>query len=553
MQSVINLLASNQLVLLFIVIGVGYFIGNIKILGFKLGVAAVLFVGIAFGAIDQRLALPEYIYVIGLVMFVYAIGLQAGPGFFASFHKRGLRFSIIAALLLAGGAMVAVILGKLMGLSAPSIVGMFCGALTNTPALAATVETVKNLSPGLPPHLVELYLNSPVVTYGLAYPFGVFGVIFWFFLFTKTLKINFAKEKVEYLKEAGSEEIHSRTYRVTNPAVIGKTVEQALTILGHPGFALSRIKKGKKIEIVAPETILAVQDLIVAVGPADTLEKAAILFGEVTREHIEERRDDTSYRRYFVSNKEVAGKTVRELHLSKQFDGSITRLQRGDVDFVPSPDTMLEMGDRVLVVSPRAEVDKVAKFFGDSVRAISETDFLSLSLGIVLGVFIGMIPFPLPKGMSFKLGFAGGPLLVGLILGRLERTGPILWSMPFNANLVLRQIGLVFFLAGIGTKAGFGFQDVFKTGGLGLIIAGAMVTTCLAVATILIGYKFLKLPMSAVMGLMSGMQTQPACLAYANQLSQNDLPNLWYATVYPASMIAKILLAQIIVTALLML
>jgi len=553
MQSFINILAENPLVLLFTIIGLGYLIGNIKIFGLKLGVAAVLFVGISFGAIDKRLALPEYIYIIGLVLFVYAIGLQAGPGFFASFHKRGLRFSLIAGVILALGAIVAVILGKLLGLSGPSIAGLFCGALTNTPALAATVETIKNLAPGLPPNLADLYVRSPVVTYGLAYPFGVFGVILWFYVFTKLFKVNFVKEKSERLKEFGSDTILSRTYRVTNPAVIGKPVEQVLTVLGHPGFVLSRIKRGKEIKIVSPGTILEASDFIVAVGPVSAQEKASILFGEETKEQIEEKRDDTSYRRFFVSNKSVVGKTISELQLRREFDGNITRLQRGDVDFVPTDDTILEMGDRVLVVSPREQVERVARFFGDSVQAISETDYLSLSLGIVLGVFVGMIPLPLPHGMSFKLGFAGGPLLVGLILGRLERTGPVFWSIPLNANLVLRQIGLVFFLSAIGTKAGFGFGEIFKTGGWGLILAAAGVTTFVTVATIIAGYRFLKLPMAGVMGMMSGMQTQPACLAYANQQAQNDLPNLWYATVYPASMIAKILLAQIIVTVLFML
>lgn len=553
MKSAIDLLAANPLVLLFTVIGLGYFLGNIKVFGFKLGVAAVLFVGIVFGAIDQRLALPEYIYVIGLVLFVYAIGLQAGPGFFASFQKRGLRTSIVAALILGLGAIVAVVLGKLMGLSGPSIAGTFCGALTNTPALAATVETIKNLSPGLPPNLVGLYMQSPVVTYGLAYPFGVFGVIFWFFILTKLFKVDFTKEKSEYLKEAGSDQILSRTYRITNPAIVGKTVDKALHFLGHPGFVLSRIKKGNNIDMVTDDAVLSFGDLVVAVGTSENLEKAAVLFGEETNERVEEKRDETSYRRYYISSKAVAGKTISELQMRKRFDGTITRLRRGDVDFVPSPETILEMGDRVLVVSPINQIERIKTFLGDSVKAISETDYLSLSLGIVLGVFVGMIPLPLPNSMTFKLGFAGGPLIVGIILGRLERTGPIQWGLPFAANLVLRQIGLVFFLAAIGTKAGFGFSETFRTGGWGALAIGAVITSFVVVTTILIGYKYLKLPMSAVMGMMSGMQTQPACLAYANQQTQNDLPNLWYATVYPASMIAKIILAQIIVTTLLML
>jgi len=551
MSAAIDLLVENHLLLLFTIIGLGYLLGTIKIFGFQLGVAAVLFVGIAFGAIDKRLALPEHIYVIGLVLFVYAIGLQSGPGFFAAFKRRGFRINLIAVLLLGLGAISAALIGKVTGLSAPVIAGLFCGSLTNTPALAATVETIKHLSTKISPELVELYTNSPVVTFGLAYPFGVLGVILWFFVFTKIFKIDFKKEEQERRKELGDDNISSNTYRVINPAVIGKTIDEAMKILGDPGFVLSRIKKKEKIAIVNPETVLETNDLIVAVSTEKSLQKARVLFGEQSNEHLTERRDGISYRRIFVSSPAVVGKTIRELNLEKQFEATITRLRRGDVDFVPSSNTTLELGDRIRVVTREDNLKRVTEFFGDSIKALSETDFLSLSLGIVLGVFVGMIPFSLPNGMTFKLGFAGGPLIVALILGRLHHTGPITWGMPFNANLVLRQIGLVFFLAGIGSKAGGGLGATFQNDGWLLIASGALITTAVAVATILIGYKFLKLPMSAVMGMMSGMQTQPACLAFANQQAQNELPNIWYATVYPASMVAKIMLAQILVSMLL--
>jgi putative transport protein len=551
MSSAIELFVENHLLLLFTIIGLGYLLGTIKIFGFQLGVAAVLFVGIAFGAIDKRLALPEYVYVIGLVLFVYAIGLQSGPGFFAAFKKRGLRINLIAVSLLGIGAIGATLLGKLYGLPAPVIAGLYCGALTNTPALAATVETVKHLSTNISPELLELYTNSPVVTYGLAYPFGVLGVILWLFVFTKIFKIDFKQEEQERRKEFGVDAILSRTYRVLNPAIIGKTVDEALKVLGNVGFVPSRIKQGEKISIVAPEIILNKNDQIVAVGTDEALQKARILFGEQSNEDLTGHHGGISYRRIFVSNPSVVGHMIRDLDLERKFEATITRLRRGDVDFVPSPDTILEVGDRIRVVTRGENIARVTEFFGDSIKALSETDFLSLSLGIVLGVFVGMIPFPLPSGMTFKLGFAGGPLIVALVLGRLHHTGPITWGMPFNANLLLRQIGLVFFLAGIGSKAGGGLGATFQNGGWLLIASGALITTAVTVATILIGYKFLKLPMSAVMGMMSGMQTQPACLAFANQQAQNELPNVWYATVYPASMVAKIMLAQIIVSLLL--
>lgn len=550
MHPIIDFYAENQLLLLFTVIGLGYLLGQAKIFGFSLGVSAVLFVGIAFGALDKRLGLPEHVYIIGMVLFVYTIGLQAGPSFFSSFQKRGMRTNGIASLLLVVGGVITILFWKLLGLSAPSAAGLFCGALTSTPALAATVETVKTFSMNLPRDVADLNANIPVVTYGLAYPFGVLGIMLWFFVFTKLFKVDFAKEEAARLKEAGSDTIVSRTYKITNPAIIGKTVADSLKILGQPAFALSRIKKGDVIEIVTPDTILAEGHQIVAVGTLEALERARILFGEEASIHLPLDNTGIDFRRIFVSHPAVVGKRIHDLNLEKQFGATITRLRRGDVDFVPSPDTFLEMGDRIRVVTKQENLDRITKYFGDSMKAISETDFLSISFGIVLGVMVGMVPLPLPHGMYFKLGFAGGPLIVALVLGRLERSGRIIWALPFNANLALRQIGLVFFLAGIGTKAGYGFGATFQSGGWGLIAAGAIITTCVVVLTIIVGYKYLKLPMTAVMGFAAGLHTQAAGLAYANQLSQNDQPNIWYATVYPASMITKIILAQIIVSVL---
>lgn len=551
MQSISQFLIDNPIVLLFTIIGLGYLLGSIKIGGLNLGVAAVLFVGMAFGAIDNRLDLPEYIYIIGLVLFVYAIGLHAGPGFFASFQKRGLRINMMVVLMLTFGAALTMILWKILGVSVPSMVGLYCGALTNTPALAATVETIKNMAKDLSPETLRFYLNSPVVTYGLAYPFGVLGVILWFYLFARFMEVDFNQE----VQASETDVIFTRTFRVTNPGVIGKTVSDALSFYERPGFVLSRIQKGAEISIVAPDTVLGQNDHIVAVGNATALERARVLFGELAKKHLDiaEEPGQYSYRRIFVSSRDVVGKRIGELQLQKKFNATITRLRRGDVDFVPSADTILELGDRIRVVTLRQNLDQVTKFFGDSIRAVSETDFLSLSLGIVLGVFVGTIPFPLPNGMTFKFGFAGGPLIIALILGRLERTGPITWSLPYSANLLLRQIGLIFFMAAIGTKAGHGFAVTFQTGGWGFILAGAIITSAVTVLTLLVGYKYFKLPMAAVMGIMSGIQTQPACLAYANQQVQNELPNVWYATVYPAAMVAKIILAQVIISMFLLL
>lgn len=550
MESLIALLAHNKLLLLFSVIGLGYLLGQIRVHGFSLGVAAVLFVGIAFGALDKRLILPEEIYIVGLVLFVYSVGLQSGPSFFSSFNQKSLRINlfVIAALLIS--ALVAGSFSLLFAMDAPHAAGLFCGALTNTPALAASVEAVKSFTVDHPEELRDQLVNAPVIAYSLAYPFGVLGVILWFYLFSRVFRVDFAREEADRLKESGVGSIQVRTYRVTNPAVTGKEAWDVLKLIEHRRFVLTRFKRGGEINIILPETVFRKDDLVVAVGAPDALEGAKVILGEESDEQLTLDTAGFEYRRMFVSSEETVGRPIHDLHLEKKFSATITRVRRGDVDFVPSPDTRLELGDRVRVVTRHENIRAVTEFFGDSVKSISETDFLSISLGIVLGVFVGMMPIPLPNGSTFKLGFAGGPLVVSLILGRLQRTGSVTWTMPFNANLVLRQIGLVFFLAGIGIKAGDGFGATVRSGGLGFLAAGALITTVASLFTIVLGYKYLRLPMSAVMGVMSGVGTQPACLAYANQTAKNDQPNMHYAMVYPASMIAKIVLAQVLVSAL---
>ena len=550
METIISLLSQNKLLLLFTVIGIGYLIGQIRIYGFSLGVAAVLFVGIGFGAMDKNMALPEEIYIVGLVLFVYSVGLQSGPGFFSSFNKRSLRINMFVIAVLSVSAATAALFTLLFNMSGPHVAGLFCGALTNTPALAASVEAVKAYTAQHPEMLGNQLVNAPVITYGLAYPFGVLGVLLWLYIFNRYYKIDFSKEESDRMKESGIGSIESRTYRITNPAVFNKTAGEVLKLIVQRRFVITRYKRGNEIRIILLETVFKKDDLVVAVGTADALDSARVVFGEESGEQVPMENSGFEYRRIFVSSDDAVGKPINTLHLEKQFGATITRIRRGDVDFVPSPDTRLELGDRVRVVTTHENIQPVTKFFGDSMKAISETDFLSISLGIVIGVFVGMIPIPLPNGSTFKLGFAGGPLVVSLILGRLQRTGSVTWTMPFNANLVLRQIGLVFFLAGIGTKAGDGFGATFMAGGFGYIVAGAAITTIASLATIIIGYTYFRLPMSAVMGVMSGVGTQPACLAYANQAAQNDQPNVHYAMVYPASMIAKIILAQVLVTAL---
>ncbi|MGE5316184.1 MAG: aspartate:alanine exchanger family transporter, partial [Acidobacteriota bacterium] len=408
--------------------------------------------------------------------------------------------------------------------------------------------TVNALSASMPGSVREQLANAPVVSYGLTYPFGVLGMMLWFFVMARVLNIDFAEEERLRLKRTGSSAIQNRTFYVTNPDAIGKSVEELMHLYPSSGFVLSRIKQEDDVYVASPEIVLNPGDLIAVVGTEEALKRAEALFGERADKDLLKETDEIDYRRIFVSNHEVIGKPIHDLHLEKRFGAAITRVRRGDIDFVPDQLTTLELGDRIRVVSKHEKINTLTKYFGDSVKALAETDFLSISGGIVAGVLLGMIPLPLPHGATFRLGYAGGPLIVALILGRLGRTGSITWTLPFNANLVLRQIGMVLFLAVIGTNAGYAFGETLKSGGLAMIAAGALLTTAVTVGGLLIGYKYLGLSMACVMGVVSAVGTQPASLQYATQQAQNEQANVAYATVYPASMIVKIILAQLVVS-----
>jgi putative transport protein len=546
----IDFLASSPLLLLFTVIGIGWLAGSIRVFGFSLGPAAVLFVGILFGSLDPRLRIPELLYVLGLVLFVYTIGLQSGPSFFSSFGKRALRANLFAFAVILLAAALALSGAKMLGLDGLSMVGVFCGALTNTPALAAGIEAIRGAPGAAALSAIEMQLrtSAPVIGYSVAYPFGVIGVLLAFHLAGK-LNIGAGRRTSEPGPSTGETPgpLYGRTYHVVNPGVFGKTVASLLGDGSHHGFVLSRLRRGEETSLVYGETVLAKDDLVVAVGNPSAHERARVLFGEESHLEIQTENKEFDFRRVDVSDKRVIGRTIRELNMQRLLDATITRVRRGDVDFVPTAETILERGDRVRVLTWAGNLDRVARFLGDSVRSGSEADFLSLSVGLVIGVLLGIARLPLPGGGTFTLGFAGGPLIAGLLLGRLQRSGPITWGMPFSVNLTLRQVGLVLFLAGIGTKAGDGFVGTVERGGWILMAAGAAITAVTTLLVLVAGSRFLRLSYPSAMGLMSGIQTQPACLAYANEHGGTDAPNVWYASVYPVSMIAKIILVQLLV------
>ncbi len=536
------LLIENPLLLLFVVAAIGYPIGRIRIGGVSLGVAAVLFVGLAFGSLDPDMKLPELIYQLGLILFVYTVGLSSGRLFFASL-RRGLRDNIlvVAVLVLAAGMTLAA--HWLLNLKPALTAGMYAGSLTNTPALASLIEYLKQ---AVPAAAREQVLNEPVIAYSITYPVGVIGMIAAIVIAQRWFKINYALDAAKAEPGATSRLLENRTIRITKPAATSASVS-SLTSQHRWEVVFGRMRHNGQLGLAGGDTVFALGDLVSVVGPAEDLDTLTEFFGETSAETLALDRSELDYRRMFVSNPKVVGHRLRDLNLPQQFGAVVTRLRRRDIEMLVTGDTIIELGDRVRVVARREHMDTIAKFFGDSYRALSEIDILTFNLGLALGLLVGMIPLPLPGGVTIKLGFAGGPLVMALILGALNRTGPLVWNLPYNANLTLRQTGLVLFLAGIGTRAGYSFVSTLtQGGGLQIFLAGAAITLVVALLTLFIGYRVLKLPMGVLIGLLAGLQTQPAVLGFALEQSGNELPNVGYARVFPIALIAKIILAQFI-------
>lgn len=541
MSALVSTLAAMPILTLFVVIGLGYLLGQVNIFGFRFGLAGVLFVGIAIGSLSPDIALPEIVSSLGLIIFVYTVGIQSGPAFFASFRKEGKRANLLALCVLIFGALLSLLVGHALHWSPGRIAGLFSGALTNTPAVAAARDRLHFYAQiqGLSPEATRSLTEEPTIAFGLAYPMGVIGVLLAFQLLQRVIKPTFAPMVEE------SHAIRSQDFVVRNPRVCGQTLGDLLQLHRDPGFVVSRVRQGETTRLAHNELVLAEGDLLVVVGDEQALERARHLFGEPVEERIELDRSELDFRRVFVSSSQVVGKRISDLDLLG-LKAAITRVRRGDEDVVPTPETILEYGDRVRVLTRRENMETVSKYFGDSIRGTAETDFGSVAIGMVIGALVGMIPIPL-HGTVVRLGLAGGPLLVALILGKLERTGRITWKIPVSANLTLRQIGLLLFFAAVGTRAGYSFGQTIRTDGWQYIAAGAFITFAVAITTMLFGYKVLRIPFDSVMGITAGIHTEPASLTYAANHTRNERPNIGYTTVYPIAMIAKIVLAQLLV------
>ena len=529
LASLTDTLASNPVLLLFVVAALGFALGRIKIGGFSLGVAAVLFAGIAVGAVDDRLKLPEPFWVLGLALFVYTVGLASGPGFIAAMRRRGLAANAVVVGAITASALVALGAHSALGDSRASATGAFTGGETNTPALAAALETLKG-KPGF-----DQLAADPIVGFSLAYPLGV----------VLPLLVVWAVLRRERRRSGGRPPpLLVRTVLVEHEAGTLDELRER-----HGGsVSFGRLKRDDELVAAAGTIEPEPGDLLSVVGTADEIDLVQRELGRRAPEEIELDRHELDFRRIIVSSRAVAGRRIGDLHLEDRFGAAATRLRRGDVDLVAEPELHLELGDAIRIVAPRARMREIARFFGDSFRALGEVDVLTFSVGIAAGLALGAVAFPLPGGGSFSLGYAGGPLVVGLLLGALARTGPFVWQLPYTANLTLRQFGMVLFLAGVGTRSGSAFAHaVVQPSALIAVAVGAAVTSTALLILLAAGTRFLRLPPLTLIGVLAGMQTQPAVFAYASdQLDDDHDLTLGYASVYPMAMISKIVIAQIL-------
>ncbi len=524
MGDLLDRLANEPVLLLTGLLALGAAMGRIRVVGVPVGPAAVLFGAIAvsaFGASqDHPLQLPEVVGTLGLVMFAYTVGVISGPTFFGSL-RTGWKLMTAVAVVMAIAAVVAAGLGRALGLSWPVIAGSYAGALTNTPALAAATESAAD--PG-----------GPIIGYSITYLWGVVGML----LATAWVLRRHADDTLD-------EPLVHRTIRVDRdtPVTIHALVERyggdvAFTRLKHQHAA-------SLTQLVGDEVSIGPRDLVTAVGPLSLVDRVTAELGHQSSHNIVDEGHELDYRRITVSTPDLAGRTVHELRLD-QFGAAASRVRRGDVDMVAHPEFVVQMGDRLRVICPEARMKEVTSHLGDSERGISDINPTGLALGMLLGVLLGMVPVPVPGG-GFSLGAAAGTLIAGLVFGRVGRIGPVVTSMSHGAASSLSTFGMIAFLAYAGTAAGNHFEDAI-TSALGWKVAVlGLVLTSLAAVALLVAARVAGSPPRQTAGMLGGAQTQPAVLAYANEQTGADMRvGIGYALVYPAAMICKILLAQIL-------
>ncbi len=529
---------------------VGLWIGNVKIRGVGFGIGGVLFGGIIVGHfVDQAgvtLSSPmlHFIQEFGLILFVYTIGIQVGPGFFASLRVSGLRLNLFAILIVILGGLVTAVLHKLFNIPLPVVLGIFSGAVTNTPALGAGQQILRDL--GVPFEVVD----QMGMSYAMAYPFGICGILLTMWLVRLFFRINVEKEAQRFEESSGNGHAHLHTInvRVENPN-LNQMAIQDVPMLNSDNIVCSRLKRGELLMVPAPGTLIQAGDLLHLVGRPEDLHNAQLVIGQEVATSLSTRGTDLKVERVVVTNEKVLGKKIRDLHVKQRYDVVISRLNRAGVELVASSSASLQFGDILNLVGRPEAIDAVAAELGNAQQKLQQVQMLPVFIGIGLGVLLGSIPLFIPGfPAALKLGLAGGPLIMALILGRIGSIGKLYWFMPPSANLALRELGIVLFLAVVGLKSGGDFVATLTQGdGLSWIAYGIFITAIPLLTVGVLVRMLAKMNYLTLCGMLAGSMTDPPALAFANNLhATSGAAALSYATVYPLVMFLRIITPQLL-------
>ena len=529
---------------------VGLFIGNVKFRGIGLGIGGVLFGGIIVGHFVSQAGMTlssDMLHVIqefGLILFVYTIGIQVGPGFFASLRVSGLRLNLFAVLIVIIGGLVTAILHKLFDIPLPVVLGIFSGAVTNTPALGAGQQILRDL--GTPMEMVD----QMGMSYAMAYPFGICGILFTMWMLRVIFRVNVETEAQQHesSRTNGGALIKTINIRVENPNLHDLAIKD-VPILNGDKIICSRLKREETLKVPSPDTIIQLGDLLHLVGQPADLHNAQLVIGQEVDTSLSTKGTDLRVERVVVTNENVLGKRIRDLHFKERYDVVISRLNRAGVELVASGDISLQFGDILNLVGRPSAIDAVANVLGNAQQKLQQVQMLPVFIGIGLGVLLGSIPVFVPGfPAALKLGLAGGPLIMALILGRIGSIGKLYWFMPPSANLALRELGIVLFLSVVGLKSGGDFVNTLVNGeGLSWIGYGALSTAVPLITVGILARMLAKMNYLTMCGMLAGSMTDPPALAFANNLHPTSgAAALSYATVYPLVMFLRIITPQLL-------
>jgi putative transport protein len=524
----------------------GMALGSIKVRGIGLGTAGVLFAGILVGHLGEEIdhRTLDFVKEFGLILFVFTIGLQLGPGFFATLRQQGIKMNLIAAAIVTLGAATAPFIGWLARFDPAAVLGIFSGAVTNTPSLGAATQALTTM-----PGISSDRLTLPALAYAVTYPTAIAGIIGTLLSLKQIFRIDPVHEAKEFAAKTRRqiEPLERRTLIVTNPNLHGIHLA-AIPGRLESGVTISRVRQGDEISAATDATVIHRDDRIAVVGTSLGLDQFERVVGERSDEDLVLAESDITFRRVVVTDRSALGKTVAELDLDDRYGVAVTRITRADIEMSAVPGLQLQFGDMVQIVGRDVDLDKAAAALGNSLKELNETHFIPFFIGIVLGIALGTMPIMLP-GLPhpIRLGLAGGPLIVALILGRVGRTRRQVWHMPVNTNLAFREFGIALFFAAVGLGAGAKFfSTVFTATGLQWLLAGACVTILPILLLGILARGVWKMNFIDISGMLAGSMTDPPALAFASNIARSDGPTVAYATVYPLTTLLRILSAQVL-------